>query len=102
YTQLGCAGRGRRLATEAAERELHHATTHDALTGMPNRTSLDLFIDIALHARSGEPHDQVALLVLDLDRVKKVNETLGHLAGDRLLREAAERLFESLGPDQRA
>ncbi|WP_157371605.1 bifunctional diguanylate cyclase/phosphodiesterase [Angustibacter sp. Root456] len=94
--------RRRQLAAEHAERELHHATTHDNLTGMPNRSSLDLFIDTALHARSGGDDDQVAVLIIDLDRFKNVNETLGHLAGDRLLREVAGRLASLLGPHQRA
>ncbi|GAB3590288.1 hypothetical protein GCM10027446_04680 [Angustibacter peucedani] len=92
----------RQRAAETAERELHHATTHDPLTGMPNRTSLDLFIDVALHSRTGDADDEVGLLLLDLDRFKNVNETLGHLAGDRLLREVAERLVGALGPGQRA
>ncbi len=92
----------RQRAAETAECELHHATTHDPLTGLPNRTSLDLFIDVALHERTGEPDDEVALLLLDLDRFKNVNETLGHLAGDRLLREVAERLTGAMAPGQRA
>ncbi|MGN6301176.1 MAG: putative bifunctional diguanylate cyclase/phosphodiesterase [Angustibacter sp.] len=94
--------RRRQLAAERAERELHHATTHDHLTGMPNRSSLDLFIDTALHARDGSRDDQVAVLIIDLDRFKNVNETLGHLAGDRLLREVAGRLASLLGPHQLA
>ena len=94
--------RRRQLAAEHAERELHHATTHDHLTGMPNRSSLDLFIDTALHARDGSPDGQVAVLIIDLDRFKNVNETLGHLAGDRLLREVAGRLASLLGPHQLA
>ncbi|WP_426563488.1 putative bifunctional diguanylate cyclase/phosphodiesterase [Angustibacter sp. McL0619] len=94
--------RRRQVAAEAAERELHHATTHDALTGMPNRTSLDLFLDVALHARTDEPDHEVALLLLDMDRFKNVNETLGHLAGDRLLREVGDRLINTLDDDQRA
>lgn len=94
--------RRRQLAAEQAERDLHHATTHDHLTGMPNRSSLDLFIDTALHSRDGSPDDQVAVLIIDLDRFKNVNETLGHLAGDRLLREVAGRLTSLLGPQQLA
>ncbi len=94
--------RRRQLAAEQAERDLHHATTHDHLTGMPNRSSLDLFIDTALHARAGDHDDQVALLLIDLDRFKNVNETLGHLAGDRLLREVAGRLGVLLDANQLA
>jgi diguanylate cyclase (GGDEF)-like protein len=92
--------RRRQLAAEAAERELHHANTHDHLTGMPNRSSLEMFLDVALHTRESRGDHEVALLLLDLDRFKNVNETLGHLAGDRLLREVAERLSSTLGPDQ--
>lgn len=102
YRAAQGAAQQRRQAAEAAERELHHVTTHDALTGMPNRASLDHFVDVALHERTGDPDDEVALLLLDLDRFKNVNETLGHLAGDRLLREVAERLVTACGPGQRA
>jgi diguanylate cyclase (GGDEF)-like protein len=64
---------------------------HDALTGLANRAALVQRIDeaAARQRRSGEPF---TLLLLDLDRFKQVNDTLGHLAGDALLTETAGRL----------
>jgi diguanylate cyclase (GGDEF)-like protein len=76
---------------EAANRQLRHVATHDALTGLPNRILLDDRLTQAMaHAdRDGQPF---ALLVCDLDRFKLVNDSLGHRAGDELLQEVARRL----------
>jgi diguanylate cyclase (GGDEF)-like protein len=76
---------------EAANRQLQHVATHDALTGLPNRILLDDRLTQAMaHAdRDGKPF---ALLVCDLDRFKLVNDSLGHRAGDELLQEVARRL----------
>ncbi len=72
--------------------ELRHQATHDALTGLPNRT---LFRDrIASALKDGEPF---AVLFVDLDRFKVVNDSLGHDAGDRLLKTVALRLRGALG-----
>jgi len=67
-----------------------HQATHDSLTGLPNRT---LFLDRASTALSETGRAAVALL--DLDRFKEVNDTLGHSTGDRLLCEVAERLVRA-------
>jgi diguanylate cyclase (GGDEF)-like protein len=65
----------------------HHQATHDSLTGLPNRA---LFADRLSHVLAdGTP---VAVMLLDLDRFKEVNDTLGHSYGDDLLRSVAERL----------
>ena len=72
---------------EAAERYAHT----DLLTGLPNRRVLELEFDQML-ARSRASNRQVAALFIDIDRFKVVNDTLGHEAGDQLLRQVAERL----------
>ena len=76
---------------EAANRQLSHLATHDALTGLPNRVLLD---DRMTQAMAHADRDQrsFALLVCDLDRFKLINESLGHRAGDELLQEVARRL----------
>ncbi|HEU4882253.1 MAG TPA: PAS domain S-box protein [Longimicrobium sp.] len=81
-----------------AEAQLAHGTLHDALTGLPNRI---LFVDRLRHAaervRRGD-HAVAAVLFLDLDRFKVVNDSLGHGLGDRMLRECALRLEAALRP----
>ena len=81
------------LVNELEQREAsaQHQALHDQLTGLANRALLEDRLSQALtrYRRSGE---QVALLMLDLDRFKQVNDTLGHNAGDRLVAEVGERL----------
>jgi len=80
------------------EAEILHQATHDALTGLPNRT---LFRELLTHgmAQAARTHGQLAVLFLDLDGFKTVNDTLGHAEGDALLREIARRIVGVLRKD---
>jgi diguanylate cyclase (GGDEF)-like protein/PAS domain S-box-containing protein len=84
----------RRLAEEELRRQAElneHQALHDALTGLPNRTLFHDRIEQAIAAASRE-NSRVAVMMMDLDRFKEVNDTLGHQAGDALLAEIGERL----------
>jgi len=86
------AGHLERVAERVAARErIVHQTLHDALTGLPNRVLFEDRLGLAL-ARSRRRGTQTAVLFLDVDRFKIVNDTLGHRVGDALLREVAARL----------
>jgi len=82
---------------QAADR-IHYLANYDALTGLSNRTLLQERMQKAI-AAARRNHGHVALLSLDLDRFKQVNESLGHAAGDDLLKMAADRL-QTLAPTQ--
>jgi diguanylate cyclase len=76
---------------EAANRQLQHLASHDWLTGLPNRLLLDDRITQAIAQANRQAHE-FAVAVLDLDRFKLINDSLGHRAGDELLCEVAVRL----------
>jgi diguanylate cyclase (GGDEF)-like protein/PAS domain S-box-containing protein len=87
---------------ERAEQELRrqselnrHQALHDALTGLPNRTLFHDRVQLAILAAE-RGRGQLAVLVMDLDRFKEINDTLGHASGDRFLVEAAHRLEATL------
>ncbi|WP_337658418.1 GGDEF/EAL domain-containing response regulator [Sphingorhabdus sp. Alg231-15] len=85
-------------ARKFAEEHRTHLALHDMLTGLPNRALLAEKVRKAIDTcqKSGK---EAALLLLDLDRFKVINDTRGHHSGDTLLREVAERLLDIIGPD---
>jgi len=78
-----------------SEQRLHFLANHDPLTRLPNRAMLQERVEHSLRIAQRQ-NKQIAVLFIDLDRFKIINDTLGHNAGDRLLQEAAERLHECL------
>jgi diguanylate cyclase (GGDEF)-like protein len=83
--------RDRDRALEQADARARHAATHDPLTGLPNRASLAEAAEVAI-AEVAAVQGQLALMVLNLDRIKSINDSLGHQAGDELLLELSRRL----------
>jgi len=82
------------LQRHAAEQRLTHASLHDALTGLPNRMFLTHQLGERLNAER-----PLALLYVDLDRYKIINDTLGHSVGDQVLIEVARRFRDAIGPN---
>ena len=95
------AGANRELRAQIGERvraeqRLTHQARHDHLTGLPNRAQLLERLDQAIRTRSGG-RGSFAVLFLDLDRFKLVNDSVGHAAGDEMLVEAARRISAVVG-----
>jgi diguanylate cyclase (GGDEF)-like protein len=84
------------LARIVAENEARNLARHDPLTGLPNRRFFEERLDECLQAAG--PSTQLAVLMLDLDGFKAVNDVHGHAAGDRALREFADRVSRAVRP----
>jgi diguanylate cyclase (GGDEF)-like protein len=83
------------MVRQQAEEAARLVATHDALTGLPNRAMLNQRLDHAI-GQSRRHGRRLAVLFIDLDRFKIINDTLGHDAGDELLRETAKRFSSAL------
>jgi diguanylate cyclase (GGDEF)-like protein len=90
-----------RRQVQGRQQALEFQAVHDVLTGLPNRALLQDRLQQGL-AAAQRHHSQLALLLLDLDRFKEINDTLGHQVGDRVLQEVAERLQTLLRDDDTA
>ena len=86
-----------RLRREVGQKE--HQALHDALTDLPNRLQFSLVVGEALRKAADRGH-RVAVLLVDLDRFKEINDTLGHQRGDAILRELSARMSDVLGGDE--
>ncbi len=90
-TYIAAVGIERKLALD----EIRRQALHDPLTGLPNRALLNDRLENAVTA-ARRRRDLVALLLIDLDRFKEINDTLGHEVGDHVLRQVSVRLDEAL------
>ncbi len=79
----------------AIQEHIQHLAFHDALTGLPNRSLIQDRISQAL-TRAGRGNHRLAVMFIDIDNFKNINDTLGHDAGDELLREVSRRLRDSV------
>lgn len=77
-------------------RHIEHLATHDALTGLPNRVMFSEILNQAIRSADRYPEQRFAVLFIDLDRFKLVNDNYGHHVGDELLRHVAMRLRQPL------
>jgi len=78
-----------------AEESIRQLAYYDSITGLPNRDLFKEHLSMALH-HAGRNNEKVAVMFLDLDKFKRVNDSLGHEAGDKLLKTISERLSESV------
>nr|WP_255487086.1 EAL domain-containing protein [Oceanospirillum sediminis] len=94
--QLADTIRDRENALETSKARLEYLSNHDVLTQLPNRRFFSFRLSYALEQARTDKH-QLALMYLDLDQFKQVNDTLGHHVGDLLLAQVAERLRDNVG-----
>ena len=95
YVELIATFFARALREMAQESAIRYQAEHDALTGLINRTAFREYVDRSLE-RARRENRRCAMIMMDLDHFKEVNDTLGHIAGDVVLREASERLRNAL------
>ena len=84
-----------------SERKIAHLAYHDALTGLPNRRSLERYMDLCVTSRP-EESGTGAIFLIDLDGFKRVNDTFGHTAGDELICQVGRRVVERFAIDLEA
>ena len=87
-----------RKELQESREHFRNAALHDSLTGLPNRILLTDRLEIAIQQTKRHPEYLFAVLFLDLDRFKVINDSMGHVAGDHLLVVTARRLKEASGP----
>src|SRR3546814_8754733 len=97
YTTLFRSRRAQIGERVRAEQKLTHQARHDSLTGLPNRVVMLERLDAAIARMDGGQGTGFAVLFLDLDRFKLVNDSAGHAAGDEMLVEAGRRISTTLG-----
>ena len=88
-----------RVELERSQRKIAYLAQYDLLTGLPNRYTFDEQLRVS-RERAAELKVDLALLFLDLDRFKNINDTLGHSVGDELLRNIAKRLSSALDAEE--
>jgi diguanylate cyclase (GGDEF)-like protein/PAS domain S-box-containing protein len=92
----GYRGIGRDITDrKQSEEQAYYLATHDSLTGLPNRTMFSQILNIAIES-ARRFQRKLAVIFIDLDRFKNINDTLGHEAGDTLLKDVAQRLSNTL------
>ncbi len=89
----------RRQLLEANQARLRHEATHDPLTELPNRTNFQERLAMTLELAREQPDRVFAVLFVDLDEFKSINDSLGHIAGDALLIAVADRMRATVGSD---
>jgi diguanylate cyclase (GGDEF)-like protein/PAS domain S-box-containing protein len=95
---IGIVGIGRDITErKLADERIRHLATHDSLTELPNRALFSERLNALISGAQGKDA-RFAVLFVDLDHFKLINDTLGHQAGDALLKQAAERLRDSVRP----
>lgn len=85
-------------ARRNAEAGLHHIAFHDSLTGLPNRRRFHQLLSAEVQASQDDPKSAFAVMFLDFDRFKLINDSLGHSAGDEFLVQVSHRIRDCLRP----